>query len=147
MGYRVRGLQFSYQNVKHITLICQHDKLPLVTFVGVITFVGDYYICGCNRGHVDRGFMYIVPCSGEPLLNLNFLFKWILRRFEVDSDVWSHCENAALFKISMKIHSNPPILYYGFKMKGKCNTSAFKPTSQASKCVTIKVEEWHEHII
>ena len=29
------------------------------------------------------------------------------------SDVWS--ENAALFKRLMKIHSNPPILYYGFK--------------------------------
>ena len=28
-------------------------------------------------------------------------------------DVWS--ENAALFERIMKIHSNPPILYYGFK--------------------------------
>ena len=29
------------------------------------------------------------------------------------SDVWS--ENAALFERLMKIHLNPPILYYGFK--------------------------------
>ena len=29
------------------------------------------------------------------------------------SDVWS--ENAALFERLMDIHSNPPILYYGFK--------------------------------
>ena len=28
------------------------------------------------------------------------------------SDVWS--ENAALFERLMEIHSNPPILYYGF---------------------------------
>ena len=31
------------------------------------------------------------------------------------SDVWS--ENAALFERLMEIHSNPPILYYGFKKK------------------------------
>ena len=30
------------------------------------------------------------------------------------SDVWS--ENAALFDGLMEIHSNPPILYYGFKI-------------------------------
>ena len=30
------------------------------------------------------------------------------------SDVWS--ENAALFERLMEIHSNPPILYYGFKI-------------------------------
>ena len=29
------------------------------------------------------------------------------------SDVWS--DNAPLFKRLMEIHSNPPILYYGFK--------------------------------
>ena len=29
------------------------------------------------------------------------------------SDVWS--ENAALYERLMEIHSNPPILYYGFK--------------------------------
>ena len=42
------------------------------------------------------------------------LLKWSqgLRLF---SDVWS--ENAALFKRLMKIHSNPPILYYGFKVE------------------------------
>ena len=31
------------------------------------------------------------------------------------SDVWS--ENAALFERLMAFHSNPPILYYGFKIK------------------------------
>ena len=30
------------------------------------------------------------------------------------SDVWS--ENAELFERLMEIHSNPPILYYGFKI-------------------------------
>ena len=39
-------------------------------------------------------------------------FKLILRRLEVVFDVWS--ENAALFERLMKIHSNLPILYYGF---------------------------------
>ena len=38
--------------------------------------------------------MYIAPSSGEPLLNLNLPFKWILRRFEV---VFSCLENVALF--------------------------------------------------
>ena len=31
------------------------------------------------------------------------------------SDVWS--ENAALFERLMEIHSNPPILYFGFNTK------------------------------
>ena len=52
--------------------------------------------------HFYHRFMYIAPSSGEPLPNLNLPFKWILRRFEVVSDVWS--ENAALFKRLMKIH-------------------------------------------
>ena len=30
------------------------------------------------------------------------------------SDVWS--ENATLFERLMEIHSNPPILYYGFNI-------------------------------
>ena len=28
-------VKFSYQNVKHITLICQHDKLPLVRWYAI----------------------------------------------------------------------------------------------------------------
>ena len=37
-------------------------------------------------------------------------------------DVWS--ENAALFERLMEIHSNPPILYYGFKtVLSKCSIS------------------------
>ena len=32
------------------------------------------------------------------------------------SDVWS--ENAARFERLMEIHSNPPILYYGFNTLG-----------------------------
>ena len=59
--------------------------------------------------------MYIAPSSGHILFNLDLLFKWILRRFQVVSDVWS--ENAAMFERLMEIHSNPPILYYGFKMQ------------------------------
>ena len=58
--------------------------------------------------------MYIAPSSGHISLNLNMPFKLILRRFEVFFFyVWS--ENAALFERLMGIHSNPPILYYGFK--------------------------------
>ena len=52
--------------------------------------------------------MYIAPSSGHILFNLNLLFKLVLRRFEVFSDVWS--ENAALFERLMEINSNPPIL-------------------------------------
>ena len=40
------------------------------------------------------------------------------------SDVWS--ENAALFERLMEIHSNPPILYYGFNVQGD-NTQAGPP--------------------
>ena len=50
MSYRKSDLQFqsdvgnvvkfSYQNIKHITLICQHDKLPLVIILfGTIILV------------------------------------------------------------------------------------------------------------
>ena len=58
--------------------------------------------------------MYIAPSRDHILLNLNMLFKLIIRRSEF-SDVWN--ENAALVKRLMEIHSNPPILYmyYGFK--------------------------------
>ena len=54
--------------------------------------------------------MYIAPSSGHISLNFNMPFELILRKFEVD--VWK--ENAALFERFMEIHSNPPILYYGF---------------------------------
>ena len=53
-----------------------------------------------------------------PKMNLDLLFKLILRRFEVVSDVWS--ENAALPEILMEIHSNPPVLYYGFHFGISC---------------------------
>ena len=58
-------------------------------------------------------FMYIAPSSGHTLLDLNLPFKLILRRSEVD--VWS--ENNARFEGFMEIHSNPPILYYGFNKR------------------------------
>ena len=61
--------------------------------------------------------MFIAPSSGHMSLNSNMPFKLILRRFEVVSDVWS--ENAALFERLMEIHSNPPILYYGFLKQTK----------------------------
>ena len=48
--------------------------------------------------------------------SLNINFKLILRRFDAFSDVWS--ENAALFERLMEMYSNPPILYFAFKM---CN--------------------------
>ena len=54
--------------------------------------------------------MYIAPSSGHTSLNFIMPFKLILRRFDV---VWS--ENAALSERLMEIHSNPPILYYGYK--------------------------------
>ena len=56
MGYRIRGLhfesdvgnvvKFSYQNVKHITLICQHDKLPLVIIIIIIFFFFFFFFFG-----------------------------------------------------------------------------------------------------
>ena len=62
-------------------------------------------------------FMYITPSrasSDHLLLILNLPFKVILRRFEADVFLcleWECCH----FKRLMKIHSNPPILYNGFK--------------------------------
>ena len=61
--------------------------------------------------------MYITPSrasSDHLLLILNLPFKVILRRFEADVFLcleWECCH----FKRLMKIHSNPPILYNGFK--------------------------------
>ena len=46
--------------------------------------------------------------------------------FSDQSDVWS--ENAALFKKLMEIHSNPPILYYGFNIILIQFTFSFHPT-------------------
>ena len=66
---------------------------------------------GCPRKFYHR-VMYIAPSSGHISLNLNMLFKFILRSLRLFSDVWS--ENATLFERLMEIHSNPPILYYGF---------------------------------
>ena len=56
--------------------------------------------------------MYIAPSSGHEWLNCNLPFKLILRRFGVVFLGLS--ENAALFERLVKIHSNAPILYYGF---------------------------------
>ena len=69
---------------------------------------------GCPRKFYHR-VMYIAPSSDHILLNINMLLKLILRRYEFffPSDVWS--ENAALFERMIEIHSNPPVLYYGFK--------------------------------
>ena len=58
--------------------------------------------------------MYIAPSSGHEWLNCSLPFKLILRRFEVVFLGLS--ENAALFERLVKIHSNPPILYYGFNL-------------------------------
>ena len=41
------------------------------------------------------------------------LLNWFLGGLRLFSDVWS--ENASLFKRFMKIHSNSPILHFGFK--------------------------------
>ena len=71
--------------------------------------------------------MYIAPSSGHVLLNLNLPFKLILRRFRLFSDIWSAAlsENAALFKRPMEIHSNPLILYNGFKLNFDAKYSQF----------------------
>ena len=58
--------------------------------------------------------MYIAPSSGHISLNFNMPLKFILGDLMLFSDVWS--ENAALFERLVKIHSNPPILYFGFKV-------------------------------
>ena len=56
--------------------------------------------------------IYIAPSSGHILLVLNLPFKLIQGGMRLFSDIWS--ENAALFERLLEIHSNPPILYYGF---------------------------------
>ena len=63
--------------------------------------------------------MYIAPSSGDILLNLNLLFKVMLRRFVVvfwclEWEIWECCN----FERLMEIHSNPLILYSqtGFKI-------------------------------
>ena len=53
----------------------------------------------------------LVVINCWPSICLLIWFKGGLRLF---SDVWS--ENAALFKRFMKIHQNPRILYFGFKI-------------------------------
>ena len=61
--------------------------------------------------------MYIAPSSGHISLNCNMPFKLILRRCEVVFWCleWEYC---TFSKTEMEIHSNPPILYYGFKKYG-----------------------------
>ena len=58
-------------------------------------------------------FVYKAPSSDYSLLTLILPFKVILSMFRLFSDVWS--EKDALLKRLLKIHSNPPILYYDFK--------------------------------
>ena len=55
-------------------------------------------------------FMYIAPSSGHSMMNQNFPFKLILRRFEVV--FWClGWEYRTVYRL-MKIHSNPPVQYY-----------------------------------
>ena len=70
-------------------------------------------IFGMPRKFYHR-VMYIAPSSGHISLAFNMPFKLILRRFEVVSDVWG--ENDARFERLREIHSNPPILHYGFNI-------------------------------
>ena len=59
--------------------------------------------------------MYIAPSSGHISLNFNIPFKLFLMRFEV---VFWCLERGCCFfwERLMAIHSNSPILYYGFKI-------------------------------
>ena len=60
-------------------------------------------------------FMFIAPSSDYQLLTLNQPFKVILRKFEVV--FWcSRVRMMYFFKRLMNIHSNQPILYYGFRL-------------------------------
>ena len=89
-----------------------NSKSPVNRFVWSIFWENSKKITflGCPRKIYCR-FMYIAPSIGEPLIAL-------LRRFEVV--LWClEWECCTLFKILMKINSNPPILYYGFKI-GYC---------------------------
>ena len=74
--------------------------------------------------------MYIAPSSGHISLNFNRPFQLILRWFEVAFWCLGWSENAALFERLMEIHSNPPILYYGF------NTMILAQKFQDHKCYT-----------
>ena len=71
-------------------------------------------LLGCPRKFYHR-VMYIAPSSGHISLYVNMPFTLILRRFEVV--FWCLEWEAALFERLMEIHSNPPMLYYGFNWK------------------------------
>ena len=91
-------------------------------------------ISGCPRKFYHR-VMYIAPSSGHISLNCNMPFKLIQGGLRLFSDVWS--ENAALFERLMEIHSNPPILYYGF------NDKTFVSCVYEWKChLKVKVLHW-----
>ena len=86
--------------------------------------MGFVYNCKSSKSLMNltiSGFyhrvMFIAPSSDHSLLTLNLSFKVILRKLRLCSNVWN--ENAADFKRLMKIHLNPPVLYYGFKGMGK----------------------------
>ena len=66
-------------------------------------------------GEFYHRFMYIAPSSDYQLLTLNQAFKVILRKFW--GRFWcSRVRMMYFFKRLMNIHSNQPILYYGFKL-------------------------------
>ena len=70
---------------------------------------------GCPRKFYHR-VMYTAPSSGHISLNCTMPFKLILRRFEVT--FWCLEWECCTFERLVKLHSNSPTLYYGFKSKG-----------------------------
>ena len=122
-------LQSVSQYLKHILTKVLEDwhlnlmDIVLIHCLGIAWCLGRYkvddapeeaYFSGCPREFYHR-IMYIALSCDHSLLTLILPFEAILRKF---SGVWS--ENGALFKRLMKIHWNPPILYYGSKSTTNC---------------------------
>ena len=86
----------------------------------------------------DHRVMYIelplvVAFCWTSICLLNWIYKGSLRLF---SDVWG--ENADLFERLVEIHSNPPLLYYGFKVP--CERDY-----RLSTCGNIYLFPWRRH--
>ena len=76
-----------------------YEQYPLEKFF-IFTMYQNYTLA------LKRYKPIVPPSSGHISLNFTMPFKFIIRKFELFSNVWS--ENTALFERLMEIHSNPP---------------------------------------
>ena len=87
---------------------------------------------GCPR-KVFHTVMYIAPSRGHELWSLFCRLNWFSGGLRLLFNVWS--ENAPLFERLMEIHSNPPILYYGFNIPSDllCTKSPLRGSQQQER--------------